>query len=302
MTDLALFREMSGFFPGRVRVKEPMYLHTSWRIGGPADFFVEPGSLQELQQVVSYAGEKGMPLTVIGAGSNVLVSDRGIRGIVVKIGSCLARIAVQGQVVVAEAGARLSRVAAVAGDSGLGGLEFTAGIPGTVGGAVVMNAGANGLAVGELVDKVAILEFNGRFSEKSQGKLQFGYRSSILQQEPAVVVEASFCCYYRDVDLIRRDMEGYLARRRENQPLAEASAGSVFKNPPGKSAGWLIDNAGCKGLRVGNAQVSERHANFIINLGSATAQDVLALIERVRTLVLRQFGIKLELEVRFLGD
>jgi len=302
VTDLVLFREMSELFPGLVRLGEPLHLHTSWRIGGPADFFVEPGSLQELQRAVSYAHGKGLPLTVIGAGSNVLVSDRGIRGMVIKIGSGLARVTVRGQIIEAEAGARLSMVAAAARDNGLGGFEFAAGIPGTVGGAIVMNAGANGLAVGELVTRITVMGPGGELLEKAREELRFGYRSSSLQQDPAVVAAASFCCYPRNVDLIRQDMENYLALRRDHQPLASASAGSVFKNPAGKSAGWLIDNAGGKGLRVGNARVSEQHANFIVNLGSATARDVLALIEKVRALVLQRFGVKLELEVRFLGE
>ncbi|HOV79782.1 MAG TPA: UDP-N-acetylmuramate dehydrogenase [Bacillota bacterium] len=302
MADAALFRELCNLLPGRVRADEPMKKHTSWRIGGPSDIFVDPASREDLRLVVSYARHWEVPLTVIGRGSNLLVTESGIRGIVVKIGRGLSRITVDRNTVTAEAGADLSGVAARALSAGLGGFEFTAGIPGSVGGAVIMNAGANGSSIGDLVTEVLLLRYEGEFRRIEKEELDFGYRSSALQRELAIVVEVNFACRYRDKDLIREDMERYISRRRLTQPLNYPSAGSVFKNPPGDSAGRLIELAGLKGVKVGDAQISTVHANFIVNLGSATAGDVLALIDRARQTVHSRFGVELKLEVKIIGN
>jgi len=301
LADSTLYHELLELIPGQVRADEPMKKHTSWRIGGPADIFVEPGNRRELQFIVSYTYKKGIPLTVIGAGSNLLVSDDGIRGVVVKIGSDLARVLTVGNEITVEAGAKLATVASTARDAGLGGFEFSAGIPGTVGGAVVMNAGANGSSVSALVRKVLVLSIEGDFIYKSREDMSFGYRTSILQSEPGIVVEVVFTCYPREKELIRKEMADYLARRKVSQPLYYPNAGSVFKNPPGDSAGRLIEAAGLKGIQMGDAQISTLHANFIINLGSATAQDVLSLIEHVREVVNSRFGVDLQPEIRFTG-
>ena len=302
MVDSAFYRELIELLPGRARMGEPMKKHTSWRIGGPSEFFVDPTSREDLRLVVAYAHRRGIPLTIIGNGSNLLVSEGGIRGIVVKVGSGLARISTIEDKIVTEAGAKLAMVAAAARDAGLGGFEFSAGIPGTVGGAVVMNAGANGSSISELVREVVVLDFEGEFHRKTKEEMNFGYRSSILQQEPAIVVEASFFCYPRGKDAIKDAMEEFVAKRKRNQPLCKPNAGSVFKNPPGDSAGRLIELAGLKGMRVGDAQISTLHANFIVNLGSATARDVLALINRARETVNSRFGVELKLEVKVIGD
>lgn len=279
-----------------------MKKHTSWRIGGPADIYVEPASRGELQLAVSYAHELSIPLTVIGAGTNILVSDEGIRGIVIKIGSGLDWISVNENIIFAEAGAKLSRVASVARDAGLGGFEFSAGIPGDVGGAVVMNAGANGASVGAQVKEILLLNPEGVYFKKTKDEMNFGYRSSALQSELAVVVEAVFSCCRRDRNAINEDMDTYIKKRKDTQPLHYPNAGSVFKNPPGESAGRLIEAAGLKGERVGDAQISLMHANFIINLGAATARDVLMLINKARASVLDSFGIDLKPEVKVLGN
>jgi len=279
-----------------------MKKHTSWRIGGPADIYVEPASRGELQLAVSYAHELSIPLTVIGAGTNILVSDEGIRGIVIKIGSGLDWISVNENIIFAEAGAKLSRVASVARDAGLGGFEFSAGIPGDVGGAVVMNAGANGASVGAQVKEILLLNPEGVYFKKTKDEMNFGYRSSALQSELAVVVEAVFSCCRRDRNAINEDMDTYIKKRKDTQPLHYPNAGSVFKNPPGESAGRLIEAAGLKGERVGDAQISLMHANFIINLGAATARDVLMLINKARASVLDRFGIDLKPEVKVLGN
>jgi len=301
LVDFALYHELAELLPGRVRMGEPMKKHTSWRIGGPADIFVEPANRQELQLVVFYVRNRGAALTVIGAGSNFLVSDSGIRGVVVKIGNAMGRVSIADNKIIAEAGAKLARVAAMARDAGLGGFEFSAGIPGTVGGAVTMNAGANGSSVGALVQKIIVLSFEGDFCYKNKEDMKFGYRTSILQSEPSIVVEVTFTCHPREKELIRKEMAGYLARRKATQPLCYPNAGSVFKNPPGDSAGRLIEAAGLKGMRVGDAQISTLHANFIINLGSATARDVLTLIERTREIVKSRFGVELQPEIKFAG-
>ncbi len=302
MADSAICRELQELLPGRVRTGEPMKNHTSWRIGGPSEIFVEPAGREELQLVVSHAHRRQVPLMVIGNGSNLLVTEGGIRGIVVKIGSDLGRITTRDLRITAEAGAKLAAVAAVARDQGLGGFEFSAGIPGTVGGAVVMNAGANGSSICSLVHKVLLLSLEGEFYQRANKDFSFGYRSSILQSEPAIVVEAEFLCYFRDKEEISAEIERHLARRRQTQPLGYPNAGSVFKNPPGDSAGRLIEAAGLKGFRVGDAQISTVHANFIINLGSATARDILKLIELAREKVLGCFGVELQLEIKVIGN
>jgi UDP-N-acetylmuramate dehydrogenase len=279
-----------------------MKKHTSWRIGGPADYFVEPQGREELQAVVSFANLRRVPLTVIGNGSNLLVSEKGIRGIVLKIGSGLSRVSIIEKDVVAEAGTKLSQLAAAARDSGLGGFEFSAGIPGTVGGAVIMNAGANGSSVGALVREVLLLNLEGHLIRRNGEELNFSYRSCALQRDPAIVVEAMFTCYPREKHLIQEEMERFIARRLSTQPLRLPNAGSVFRNPPGDSAGRLIEAAGLKGLRVGDAQISDLHANFIVNLGAATAEDVLTLIDKVRETVLVRNGVELLLEIKVVGD
>lgn len=298
----ALYRELLSLFPGRVKAEEPLKKHTSWRIGGPAEFFFEPAGRRELQILVSFAHEKGIPLTVIGNGSNLLVSDHGIRGIVVKIYRNLGNMALEGIEIRSEAGASLARVVALALNAGLSGLAFLTGIPGTVGGAIAMNAGAYGSSAGDLVREVLLLGFDGRFEVKSRDEMDFGYRSSILQREPAIVVEVSLALKQGKPEDIRRDMKEYLTGRKNSQPLNMPSAGSVFKNPPGHFAGRLIELTGLKGFSVGGAQVSQKHANFIVNLGGATAQDVAELIDMVRGAVLDNFGLELELEVKFLGQ
>jgi len=303
LVDTAVYRELLELIAsGRVRAGEPMKKHTSWRIGGPADYFVEPVGREELQRVVSFANKHKIALTVIGNGSNLLVNESGIRGIVIKIGSGLARVTNLEKDIVAEAGAKLSALAAAAKDRGLGGLEFSAGIPGTVGGAVMMNAGANGSSIGALVREVLLLDSEGRLSRRDREALNFSYRSCDLQREPAIVVEASFTCYPREKNLIEEEMETFVAKRLSTQPLGLPNAGSVFKNPPGESAGRLIESAGLKGLRVGDAQISTLHANFIVNLGMATAADVLALINKARETVLARHGVELRLEVKVVGD
>ena len=302
LADNTCYRELQNILPGRVRSGELMKNHTSWQIGGPADILLEPASREEMKLAVSYAQNKSIPLIIIGAGTNILVSDEGFRGIIIKVGSGLDRISVKENFITAEAGAKLSRLAAAARDAGLGGFEFLAGIPGTVGGAVVMNAGANGSSVGALVIEILLLNPDGYFIIKTKDEMKFGYRTSLIQDEHAVVVEAVFSCYRRDKEAVRELMAAYIKKRKGTQPLQYPSAGSIFKNPPGDSAGRLIEAAGLKGEQVGGAQISMLHANFIVNLGGATARDVIMLIDRARKVVLECFGVELKPEVKVIGS
>lgn len=296
-----LAADLAQRLSGEVRIGEPMARHTTWRIGGPADLFIEPAGAEELAFVLSYLWEREVPTTVIGNGSNLLVADAGVRGAIVKLGMRMGRIEVDGMRLRAEAGARLAGVAGIAMRSGLSGLEFTVGIPASVGGAVMMNAGAYGAAMGDVVRRVTLIDQVGRLISRTVEECRFRYRKTDLQCEDLIVVEAVFRGTPSDPARIKARMSEYLSMRRCNQPLEYPSAGCVFKNPPGDSAGRLIDCVQAKGLRVGDAQVSMRHANFIINLGAAKARDVRELIQRVRKMVAAQFGVILELEVRLLG-
>lgn len=293
--------ELKGLVDCPVILGEPMHAHTSWRIGGPAEIFVEPRGVEDLRAVIYHAGNRGLPLTVIGAGTNLLVRDGGIDGIVVKISGGFTELRIEGQAMAAGGGVKLSRAALAARDAGIGGFEFIAGIPGSVGGAVIMNAGAYGASMGDRVARITCLDYKGNLVRLEGDRLEWGYRKSGLEGRDLVVLEAELRGYPGERDQIASEMERIIGSRRAKQPLEYPSAGSVFKNPPGNYAGRLIQEAGCQGMRVGDAQVSPRHANFIVNLGNATAADVLGLIAAVREKVLGQFGVYLEMEVRVLG-
>lgn len=285
-----------------LRVDEPLDRHTSFQIGGPADFLALPGSVSALQQVIAAAHELRQPLTIIGSGTNLLVRDGGVRGIVLRIADNLAQISVEGVEVAAQAGARMAAVAQAAAEGALTGLEFAAGIPGTLGGAVLMNAGAYGGEIGEVVDWVELVDEAGEVSRLGRAELDFGYRRSALMGSRNVVVTAQMTLAPGDRQAIL-DKTAELQRwREEKQPLDVPSAGSVFKRPEGQYASELIERAGCKGLRVGQAQVSCKHAGFIVNLGGARAAEVEELIGRVQEAVAREFGVDLELEIRIIGE
>ena len=301
MVESAVYHELDRLAPGRVRAGESMGNHTSWRIGGPAELFIEPGNNTELARVIVYANNQGIPVLVIGAGSNLLVSDAGVKGIVVKLGKNMAQITCQDNEIKAEAGAKLSAVGAAAKEAGLGGFEFSAGIPGAIGGAIFMNAGAGGANIGGLVKRVLLIGPTGEVYARNGNELEFGYRESILQRKPAIVAEATFTCYPKLKSQIQAETDGYIKKRKSSQPLQYPSAGSVFKNPPGDSAGRLIEAAGLKGLRAGDAQVSALHANFIINLGRATARDVTELMARIEVEVQRRFDVVLKPEIKLIG-
>jgi len=285
-----------------LRENEPMAQHTSFGVGGPADILAVPLNVPALRNVLRQCTQQHIPYLVIGNGTNIIFRDGGFRGVVIKIGQPLNAVRHRQRRLVAEAGAGLDRVCVYACDQGLAGLTWAAGIPGTVGGAVWMNAGANGGEIGQYVQRVLALTPEGEDTELPQEALQFSYRFSALQNMPLVVAAVEFVLDKGDTVELRRAMYETIERRLARQPLKERSAGCIFKRPPGDFAGRLIENSGCKGLRVGGAQISPKHAGFIVNLGDATAKDVLQLIDIVRQRVFDSQGVWLEPEVRIVGE
>lgn len=285
----------------RFRVGEPMRLHTSFKIGGPADFWLSPASAEEILSARKEAQALGLPVTVLGNGSNLLVSDLGIEGLVIQIGEDFADITVENDTIVARSGARLSRVCLAAQAAGLSGLEFAYGIPGNVGGAVTMNAGAYGGEVGQRTTSVRVLTAKGEILTVPADAMRFAYRHSRVMEEDWIVLDAAFRLESGDPAAIRETMEEISAKRRDKQPLNFPSAGSVFKRPEGYFAGKLIEDAGLKGASVGDAQVSEKHAGFIVNRGQATCREVETLIRQIQTTVQDRFGVELEPELRRIG-
>ncbi|MDF2568752.1 MAG: murB [Sporomusa sp.] len=288
--------------PERLLVNELMSKHTTFRIGGPADYLAFPASVQEVAAVLDVAKQYSVPVTVLGNGSNVLVLDRGIRGLVVKFGPEMGYIRHSGSTVFAGAGALLADVSKYAATNKLTGFEFAIGIPGSIGGAVFMNAGAYEGDMSQVVQAVtAVCAIRGprRFT---QDEIEFGYRHSVFQQNGYFVCEVELGLYDGEDNSIRIRIDDYTSKRESKQPLEMPSAGSTFKRPEGHFAGTLIEQAGLKGSSVGGAQVSTKHAGFIINAGGATAQDVLSLISKVQDSVYKQFGVSLHPEVRVLGE
>ena len=287
---------------GEIRFDEPLRDHTSFRIGGPVEALVAPGSRAELRRVVDFAAGRGVPWLVLGRGTNLLVKDGGLRGIALKTSSCLRGLSFSGCEAQAGAGLSLAELASQAADRSLAGLAFAAGIPGTLGGGIYMNAGAYGGELSQVVTGVtAYYPGQGERAWRAD-ELALEYRASRFQHETAIIEEATLQLSPGDEKVLREEMADYAQRRRAKQPLSLPSAGSVFRRPPGRFAGTLIEEAGLKGARVGQAQVSELHANFIVNLGGSTAADVLGLIELVQREVLARTGIALEPEIRVVGE
>ena len=292
---------MSFAGPDRVKLDQPMERYTTFRIGGPADVMFFPETPQEILVAQALATESGVPVTVIGCGSNLLVSDAGIRGLVIALGKPFSRIEVRGNAIFAQAGARLSAVANAALAHGLTGLEFASGIPGSVGGGAYMNAGAYGGQLSDVLTEVELLR-DGMAVRVPASEMDFGYRYSAAMESGALITGATFALQPGDPEEIRARMDDLNGRRRDKQPLEYPSAGSTFKRPEGYFAGALIEQAGLKGCRIGGAMVSEKHAGFIVNAGNATAQDVFELIMRVQHTVLDRSGVWLEPEVRLIGE
>ena len=287
---------------GSFVTKEPMARHTTFRIGGEADVFIEP-SFSEVLPVVSYCKEQDIPVTIIGNGSNLLVGDKGVRGVVLSIGKGMNHVSVEGDTVVAEAGALLSSVAAAAKDAALTGMEFAAGIPGSLGGAVVMNAGAYGGELRDILVDATCLTPEGTVETYTVEELELSYRHSMLMERPGtIVMSARLRLQPGNVDEIVATMRELAGKRQEKQPLNFPSAGSTFKRPEGYFAGKLIEDAGLRGFAVGDAQVSEKHCGFVVNRGNATAADVRNLIDEVARRVKENSGVDMVPEVRFVGE
>ena len=281
--------------------QEPMKKHTTFRVGGPADLYVCPKK-QELPVILGLAKKKGLAVTVIGNGSNLLVGDGGYRGAVIQIYKNMSAVTVEGTEITVQAGALLSSVAAAAKNAALTGFEFAGGIPGTMGGAVVMNAGAYGGEMKDVLTEVTVMDEEGEIVTLPADKLELGYRTSIIKTAGYIVLEAKLQLKEGNPEVIRETMKDLTIRRTTKQPLEYPSAGSTFKRPEGYFAGKLIMDSGLAGYQVGGAQVSEKHCGFVINAGGATARDVRTLMDNVRDIVYKKYGVTLEPEVKFLGD
>ena len=285
-----------------VKLQEPMSKHTTFRIGGPADFYLCPHSTKEVQQTVQICKEENLPYFILGNGSNLLVSDKGYRGVIIQLWKNFSDISVKDCCITAKAGALLSKVAAEALEEGLTGMEFASGIPGTIGGAVFMNAGAYGGEMKDIIKEVKVLDDQGEVRVLSNEEMKLGYRTSIVKEKGYTVLSAVLQLKKGEVSVIRETMEDLKNRRTSKQPLDMPSAGSTFKSPEGYFAGKLIMDSGLRGFSVGGAQVSEKHCGFVVNKGGATAEDVTALIREVQRRVKEKFGVELETEVRVLGE
>ena len=286
----------------RVLVDEPMKRHTTFRIGGPADFFLLPSTVDEVRGILEICREEELPYFILGNGSNLLVSDKGYRGVIIQLYRNFSNISVEGNEICASSGALLSQIAAAARNASLTGFEFAGGIPGTLGGAVFMNAGAYGGELKDVLKEAVVMTEQGEILTLSVEKLDMGYRTSRIKKAGYLVLEARLVLEQGDMDKIRDITKDLTEKRVSKQPLEYPSAGSTFKRPEGYFAGKLIMDAGLRGYQVGDAQVSEKHCGFVINRGNATAADVLTLIENVREKVQEQFGVTLEPEVKFLGE
>lgn len=287
--------------PEAVKPNEPMSGHTTFRVGGPADLLVCP-TKEQLPQVLMLAAAEQIPATIIGNGSNLLVGDKGIRGLVIEIGPAADQIVITGNQIRIGAGTLLSKAANAAAKAGLSGLEFAAGIPGSLGGAVVMNAGAYGGEMKDVLVEATVLTAEGEQKILPVEELELSYRQSCIPQKGYVVQEAVVQLTPRPEEEIRALMADLRGKRISKQPLEYPSAGSTFKRPEGYFAGKLIEDAGLKGYRVGDAQVSEKHCGFVINRGDATAAQILQLIRDVQDKVFEQFQVRLETEVKLLGE
>lgn len=302
----------------QIMIEEPLAKHTTFQIGGPAQFLLLPETFIQIETVIKICKEENMPFYVLGNGSNLLVSDKGYNGTVVKLSQTFSEITIEeikhevkigsddqeDQIfqVKAQAGVLLSKLANEIAENGFTGFEFAAGIPGTLGGAVTMNAGAYGGEIKDCIIDATVLDQEGNFLKLCKEELNLGYRQSIIQEKNYIVLEASFQFKKGKKEEIKRKIQELNARRREKQPLEYPSAGSTFKRPEGYYAGKLIMDSGLRGYQVGNAQISEKHCGFVINKGGATAIEVRTLISEVIQIVYNKFGVMLEPEVRFLGE
>lgn len=281
---------------------EPMKRHTSFKIGGPADYLVMPSGASHMAYITALCMDNGVPFFVMGNGTNLIVSDGGIRGVVIKTCGSFNSYRLEGEELVADSGVLLSELSGVALENGLTGLEFASGIPGTLGGAVTMNAGAYGPEMKDVVVETEFLDAGGVVRRLTGEEHEFGYRTSCLQRHGGLVLSSRLRLKRGNREEIKALMEDLNARRKRTQPLELPSAGSVFRRPEGYYTGKLIQDCGLKGMRIGGAEISGKHCGFIVNTGNATARDVTALIRHVQDTVMEKFGVKLVTEVKFVGE
>ena len=297
-----LDRERLSSIADDVRYDEPMSVHTTFRIGGKADAFVSAGSALEICKVIHFCEDTETPYMIVGNGSNLLVGDGGIRGVVIHVGKNMSKCRIEGTEVTADAGILMSTLAHQILEVRLTGFEFAAGIPGTLGGGIFMNAGAYGGELKDIIETVTFIAPDGLIKTETADKLGFGYRSSIFQGGGYTILSCKLNLAKGDYDEIKAQMSELARRRAEKQPLSTPSAGSTFKRPEGYFAGKLIQDAGLMGYKIGGAMVSDKHAGFVVNAGGATAKDVMDLIRYIQKLVNEKFGVMLEPEVKLVGE
>jgi len=285
-----------------VTTDEPMKNHTSFQVGGPADIYVTPESAEHIIQVLEFCRQNNIPFFIMGRGSNLIVRDGGMKCVVIDTSKKFNNYTVDGETITADAGILLSKLANIALKHSLSGLEFASGIPGTLGGAVVMNAGAYGGEMSHVVEETLYIDRDGKNVLLNNTEHEFGYRSSILQKNGGVVLRTKVKLKKGDAESIKDLMNELNFRRKENQPLEYPSAGSIFKRPPGYYTGKLIEECGLKGYKYGGAEVSAKHCGFIVNTGGATAGDIINLIEYIKSTVMEKYGVLLETEVKIVGE
>lgn len=285
-----------------IKVEEPMKDHTTFKVGGPADYFISPKNSGQIQAVMQLCKQEAMPFYLLGNGSNLLVGDKGFRGVIIHIGKDFSDIRIEGTTITVQAGALLSKTAHEAYQSGLRGMEFAAGIPGSIGGAVVMNAGAYGGEMKDIITSIQVIDGSGTILTLEKEKLDMGYRSSVVSKKGYIVLEMCIELEHGDKESIKSRMDELREKRTTKQPLEYPSAGSTFKRPEGYFAGKLIEDAGLRGFQVGGAKVSDKHCGFVINAGDATAADIVSLMEQVKEKVYDKFQVVLEPEVKRLGE
>lgn len=287
---------------GHILKNIPLRNYTTMGIGGPADILIEPENISQIKDIVKLADLYSIPLTIIGNGSNLLVRDKGVRGIVLAIKDKYSDIKISGNMIIAESGALLRDVSKKSFESGLTGMEPLSGIPGSVGGAIIMNAGAYGTEIKDVVSKVLCLDKKGNLVEYTNNEMEFSYRESRASKEDLIVLEITFKLKFGEKDQIFKKFEEYDFKRVSKQPLDKKSAGSTFKRPDGYFASKLIDDAGLRGFKLGKAMVSEKHAGFLINVDDATFENMSSLIKEVQKIVLDKYNVKLETEVKIIGE
>ena len=301
MSDEIVTRLINITGKDNVRINEPMKNHTTFKIGGPAQYYVTPESVTQIQEVVSLCKDKNIPLHVIGNGSNILVGDDGVDGVVLALFNTFSDYEIKDNVITAQAGMSLIKLAVIALREGLTGLEFASGIPGSVGGAVYMNAGAYDGQMKDVVTSVTVLDEAGNIRILGRDELDMGYRTSTVAKHNMIVLQVIIELKAGNKEQIKDRMNQLSELRKQKQPLEYPSAGSTFKRPEGYFAGKLIADAGLKGYSIGGAAVSEKHAGFVVNMGGATAKDVVELTDYIKKRIIEQFGVTLELEIKKIG-